>query len=184
MNYIVICFKQEKVKSDILIDFLKGLLGNVCCSNISNNLIVSYQLEEDINFKEIANMIVDDFYLDITLLDINSSNIDYVNSMIELYNKIENKSYIYLNDKDIITKSSKLNNDNIKKEILKEFYYDSEMLNIIKVFLENDLNISSTSTLLYLHRNTLTNKIDKFIKITNYDIRKFKDSYIIYKLIK
>lgn len=72
----------------------------------------------------------------------------------------------------------------LKKELLGEYFNDIEMNNIINTFINNDLNILKTSADLYMHRNTLINKLDKFYKKTGYDLRRFKDAYIIYSMIK
>lgn len=184
MKYIIFFLKKQNLKqTDILIDFLKGLLGNITLTKTNETLVVNYDYNEEIDFDEISKMIINDFYLDITLLEVETNNVEYLDLLIDMYNKLENKSISYLNVKLLMRKASKCNNEIIKKEILKEYYNDSEMLNIIKIFLENDLNTTASANILYLHRNTLINKIDRFISITNYDIRKFKEAYIIYQLI-
>ncbi len=64
----------------------------------------------------------------------------------------------------------------------KELFEDKEMINTAEEFLENSLNISETSRKLYLHRNTLTYRLDKIEKITGLDIRKFSDA-VTFRLI-
>jgi len=54
-----------------------------------------------------------------------------------------------------------------------------ELLVTIKLFLENNQNISETSRALYVHRNTLIYRIDKFNKITERDCTKFEDGMLI-----
>ncbi|MFI3252337.1 MAG: helix-turn-helix domain-containing protein [bacterium] len=184
MNYIIIFLKQNnKKQEELLIDFLKGFLGNINVIRNNKNLIINYATEVS-DLSEIANVIINDFYIDITLLELKTNSNEYLDQMINLYDNLEMKSIYYLNEKSIMNLSSKCNNEVIKKEILKEYYNDVEMLKIIKVYLESDLNTTAAANLLYIHRNTLINKIDKFINITNYDIRKFKDASIIYQLIK
>lgn len=71
-----------------------------------------------------------------------------------------------------------------------EIFSDAEMINTAEEFLENSLNVSETSRNLYLHRNTLTYRLDKIEKATGLNIRKFSDAVtfrlitILYKLIK
>ncbi len=182
MNYIVL-FIKDKNKSNILIDFLKGLLGPINILEEDNNIIIKYHQNNEIIFEDITKIIVNDFYINLTLLEVNSENIEYVYYLINLYNNLE-ETYNYLNDKELITISSKCTNELVKKEILKEYYNNKEMLNLIKVFFESNLNTTITAKKLYLHRNTVINKIDKFINTTNYNIKVFKNAYIIYQLIK
>ncbi|MBQ8164590.1 MAG: helix-turn-helix domain-containing protein [Clostridia bacterium] len=54
-----------------------------------------------------------------------------------------------------------------------------ELLVTIKLFLENNQNISETSRALYVHRNTLIYRIDKFNKMTDRDCTKFEDGMLI-----
>lgn len=53
---------------------------------------------------------------------------------------------------------------------------DQETLFTIQKFFENSLNISETSRQLYVHRNTLVYRLDKILKITGLDLRKFDDA--------
>ena len=64
----------------------------------------------------------------------------------------------------------------------KEIFSDEEMLNTAEEFLENSLNSSETSRKLFLHRNTLTDRLDKIEKATGLNIRKFSDA-VTFRLI-
>ena len=58
---------------------------------------------------------------------------------------------------------------------------DNETILTIQKFFENNLNVSETSRLLYVHRNTLVYRLDKIQKITGLDLRNFDDA-IIFKV--
>ena len=64
----------------------------------------------------------------------------------------------------------------------REIFLDDEMINTAEEFLENSLNVSETSRKLYLHRNTLTYRLDKIEKATGLNIRKFSDA-VTFRLI-
>lgn len=53
--------------------------------------------------------------------------------------------------------------------------FTDELLNTIRVFLKLDQNVSEASRELYIHRNTLIYRIEKFNKITGLDCTKFED---------
>ncbi len=53
---------------------------------------------------------------------------------------------------------------------------DDETLHTVRRFLENNQNVSETSRQLYIHRNTLVNRIERLQKITGLDIRVFDDA--------
>lgn len=58
---------------------------------------------------------------------------------------------------------------------------DSETLQTIIKFFENNLNGSETSRKLFVHRNTLVYRLDKVQKITGLDLRSFDDA-VLFKL--
>lgn len=53
---------------------------------------------------------------------------------------------------------------------------DEESRGTIKMFFENNLNVSETSRHLFIHRNTLVYRIEKLQKITGLDLRNFDDA--------
>jgi sugar diacid utilization regulator len=53
---------------------------------------------------------------------------------------------------------------------------DGEMIKTIDVLFKNNLNISDSSRILYIHRNTLLYRIDKIQKATGLDLRRFEDA--------
>lgn len=58
----------------------------------------------------------------------------------------------------------------------RDIFSDTEMTSTAESFLENSLNISETARKLYLHRNTLTYRLDKIERATGLNIRKFSDA--------
>lgn len=59
---------------------------------------------------------------------------------------------------------------------------DEEMIKSIEVFFKCGLNISESSKLLYIHRNTLIYRIDKLQKFTGFDIKNFNEA-IVFKVL-
>ncbi len=53
---------------------------------------------------------------------------------------------------------------------------DEETLATVDRFFENDLNISETARQLYIHRNTLVYRLERFEKAVGLDVRKFDDA--------
>ena len=58
----------------------------------------------------------------------------------------------------------------------KSIFSDPDMLGTAEKFLENNLNVSETARKLYMHRNTLTYRLDKIERATGLDIRNFSDA--------
>ncbi len=57
-----------------------------------------------------------------------------------------------------------------------EIFSDKELLVTGDCFLKNNLNLSETARELYIHRNTLTYRLDKIERLTGLDVRKFSDA--------
>jgi len=68
----------------------------------------------------------------------------------------------------------------LKAEFEEIFQNDRELLMTIKTFLENNSNVSLTAKKLYLHRNSLQYRIDKFIERTSIDIKAFQGAVSVY----
>lgn len=58
---------------------------------------------------------------------------------------------------------------------------DEELIRTAQIMFQNNLNISDSSKVLYIHRNTLLYRLDKIQKHTGLDIRRFEDA-VIFKL--
>ena len=53
-----------------------------------------------------------------------------------------------------------------------------EMLETIRVFFRNDMNLSTTARELFIHRNTLLYRMEKIRKLTGLDVRNFEDAAV------
>ena len=60
--------------------------------------------------------------------------------------------------------------------------FNEEMLYTIEMFFKKDLNLSDTARQLYIHRNTLTYRLDKIEKIIGLDLRHFEDA-VTFKML-
>ena len=72
-----------------------------------------------------------------------------------------------------------------KKEIRNEYCQlnmpdslSDEMLETVRVFFRNDLNLTAASKQLFIHRNTLNYRLDKIRKLSGLDLRCFHDAVV------
>ncbi|WHY01998.1 helix-turn-helix domain-containing protein [Neobacillus sp. DY30] len=70
--------------------------------------------------------------------------------------------------------------EKIKMELSSVFSEDPELYTTIKIFLENNLNASLTAKKLYIHRNTLQYRIDKFIDKTGVQLKDFYGAFTVF----
>lgn len=57
---------------------------------------------------------------------------------------------------------------------------DHDILATVKLFIENNLNTSLTAKKLYIHRNTLQYRIEKFIEKTGINLKDFYGAFTVY----
>lgn len=67
----------------------------------------------------------------------------------------------------------------ISISILKAFMGDSEMMKTLDVFFESNLNISETAKQMYMHRNSVQYRIDKFINESGINIQSFNEAIAV-----
>lgn len=60
---------------------------------------------------------------------------------------------------------------------------DQETLKSIKVFVECNMNVSLAAKKLYIHRNSLQYRVDKFYDKTGIDVKQFKNALTVYMAI-
>ncbi|WP_462408889.1 PucR family transcriptional regulator [Neobacillus sp. Marseille-QA0830] len=65
-------------------------------------------------------------------------------------------------------------------DVYELFSQDPEMYSTILVFLENNLNASLTAKKLYIHRNTLQYRIDKFTEKTGIGLKDFYGAFTVF----
>lgn len=70
---------------------------------------------------------------------------------------------------------------------LKNYYYskfNSETIETVLGFIDQNMNASKTAKALYMHRNTLNYRLDNFIHKTEIDVRAFSGALAIYMLFR
>ncbi|MFK3961413.1 PucR family transcriptional regulator [Guptibacillus hwajinpoensis] len=58
--------------------------------------------------------------------------------------------------------------------------HDTELLKSIRIYLESNLNITLAAKQLYVHRNSLQYRVDKFIEKTGIDVKSFQGAVMVY----
>jgi sugar diacid utilization regulator len=62
----------------------------------------------------------------------------------------------------------------------KDIKGDQELLYSIKVYLESNMNLSLAAKKLFIHRNSLQYRVDKFIEKTGIDVKQFENAVTLY----
>ena len=96
-------------------------------------------------------------------------------------------SYVYQNTFNFVVRSlSRQDRERILEGYdLKKFakvFEDDDLMQTAECLFANDLNISKTATLLYMHRNTLIYRLKKIKNITVLDLCNFYEA-IVFKML-
>lgn len=97
--------------------------------------------------------------------------------------EISFNAYAYIDDQTIVKHFINSLNQTFKFYILKKYSQNQMMLETVKIYLESNQNMSVAAKALYVHRNTLIQRLDKFYQVTGFDVKSFKDGFLIYHLL-
>lgn len=188
ISYLLIKGISELSKDDLqtLFHLLSDMIPNQTMQVEQDFLSIILKEQYDYDYKELITNTNAELYLNLKLYESGFFvDLEALKKDIDIKKMTLSFDDVYTNDKLLLYAQITANIDlHHKKHILKSFYDDEEFLYSIKVFIEKNQNTSEASKYLYLHRNTLINRIDKFYRQTGYDLRKFEDAAIIYLLIK
>lgn len=172
--------------SDLIIVWENSQQG-IFIEKISQNSLIEIN-----NLEDVVEIFTSDFYIDVHLLignvyelvsDVKTRFTFERNAFNTAINYLH-KQRVYLLQDIIPILLLENMNPKTKKDIsfiLQETYNeDKEQLQTIKVFLESNLNVTLAAKKLYMHRNSLQYRIDKFIEKTGIDIKHFNGAITAY----
>ncbi|MFB1051117.1 PucR family transcriptional regulator [Paraliobacillus sp. JSM ZJ581] len=151
-------------------------------------------LDDDISFTEIIDVFSSDFYLDLqlfispffTITNRVPQYYSWLKKAYQLIRKNNNKSVIpyisaipYLFIESLHPKDYPI----LIETILQEATNDEALLDTIQVFLECNSNVSLAAKKMYMHRNSLQYRIDKFVEKTNIDVKQFEGALCVYLIL-
>jgi len=153
--------------------------------------LLKSQPDERISYEQIIDILMSDlngsihFYVGAYLNDLHSIK-DYYISMIQ-----GAKSVFAYTGKSVVTYVEAVpsmlmdqTEDSFKQllaaTVLKEFSDEEDFLHMLQTFIRCNLNITLTAKELYMHRNTLQYRLDKFQEKTGMDVREFHQAFTVY----
>jgi sugar diacid utilization regulator len=172
---------------------------NILWENDCHGVLIDTHIDQkedfQVNFEEMADTITSDFYITIRFFigqiypfhnrireDFYWEKTCFKKSLHFLSKRIifrlhEVLPYMILEDLDPILKQK------LTDSVLQDLQQEKELLDTVKVFLESNLNVSLAAKKLYMHRNSLQYRIDKFIEKTGIDIKHFQGAITTYLAI-
>jgi sugar diacid utilization regulator len=176
---------QLNLMTSIFNEFM--IITDVKC--LDKQIIFVYEQETDVSFLDVILNIMADTYHDLRIYV--SYQFEHIEDMHKHQRFITTKlldipfnKYTYLDDKVVLKANLGVLNDEIKHFMLRKYEHDLMMHETIKVYLESDQNMVIAAKKLYVHRNTLIQRIEKFYQVTGFDLKNFIDAFLIYHFIK
>jgi hypothetical protein len=182
---------KQNIKSDesLLISVFSEFIHIHHVDSFEKSIILHHQDETDISFHDVILNIMSDMLSDFRIYQSHVFEHEEHKEKHILWCKnilgiIPFNKYAYLNDKIILSYLLPKIDSETKSIILRKFEKDQLMLETIKTYLESNQNMMLASKHLYVHRNTLIQRLDKFHQTTGFDVRLFQDAFLIYQLIR
>jgi sugar diacid utilization regulator len=189
-KYLIIEYKkQEQLDDSMIVSLFSEFVEFTHVKTLDHQIILFYEQNIDISFKDVILNIMSDTLTDLRLYasyhySTELERDQQLEVVRKLLKEIQFAQYFYLDDKVIVKHNLSHITEELKKHILRKFANDQTMIQSIKVYLESNQNSSLAAKNLYVHRNTLIQRLDKFKEITGFDVRDFNDAFPIYHLIK
>lgn len=189
-RYLIIESKKE-IKSDqqIIVSIFSEFLSFERIKTDEKAIYLYYQQETNVSFSDIILNMMSDTLSDLRIyVSYQFENIKDLEVHLEFIKRkmrlISFNKYVYLDDKITLKIFLSEIDGEIRKFIFRKYETDLIMQESIKTYLESNQNMSLAAKKLYVHRNTLIQRLDKFHQITGFDVRLFTDAYLIYHLLK
>ena len=187
--YILNINKDNAYYNDIIQIFKEVVVNAYFMEEDNHVIILSTVINNDIN--QLVNALVEDFGVKLKVFKSNKiyvNHFDFMKILKDMFLKYEDmfiENYIPL--KNLLLMILEKNIDDlaiIKPIIMNNILNDSKLLEIINAMFINDLNVCKTANYVYMHRNTINNKLAIIKEETGLDIQKFQDAVILYALVK
>ncbi|WP_010650147.1 PucR family transcriptional regulator [Oceanobacillus massiliensis] len=196
-RFIYFHFKKDQIEPSIFKETIKEFYSSpaaVMWESEHEGIIIEQQdsqLEEHISYEQISDTLMSDLYVKIKFFEgpflHDYTNLtDHYTSIIEsarsAFNYTEKSAVSYVDaiPFELIDEISPTKRKRITQLILKDFMDDEDFLQTIRTFIQCNLNVSVTAKKLYMHRNSLQYRIDKFHEKTGIDVRQFEQAVTVY----
>ena len=180
---------SSKASKDSIANFFDGFLADMLIYNCDNYYLIIYQNKDKLELENFIEMFNDDMGTRSMIFEgfyINKDNSTYLYEFLDIIDKefVFSKMYSNISDLILLCNNNRLLLDKLKQIVLDKYLKDSSFINLVKTLFKNNLNVSKTANDLYMHRNTLNNKLSSLERDTTLSIQNFISAVAIYELLK
>ena len=187
-RFLVLNIEEEEAREKIA-DIFVELFGKSAVLYINERPVIFYFNNQGYEVKNFLWSIIDDFGIKVSIF--NSGKISSKEAFFTIYRLYEkyisSKKFHYFSVGDLVLEIIKKDMQDLEKyrKILLNDIEDNQQLEkLIIAMFDNNLNITKTAKDVYMHRNTINNKLEYIKKETGMNMQEFKDAVSMYWLIK
>ncbi|RCW69650.1 PucR family transcriptional regulator [Saliterribacillus persicus] len=195
-HFVYFSLSDESIDPESFREAIYGLFPEKTSILWENNhegvIIEERQLAEEdaVSYTEVIEVLVSDFYMNIHLFvgpvlrDVQEAHQYYAWIKKTFHRTIKQNHavlhYIEAVPMLLLGDSSHEEKQAIARTILQDVAKDEELLKTIRVFLEANSNTTLAAKRMYMHRNSLQYRVDKFIEKTGIDVKQFSGALAVY----
>lgn len=187
-RFLVLNIDKEEAREKI-VDIFVELFGESAVLYINERPVIFYFDNQGYEVKNFLWSIIDDFGIKVSIF--NSGKINSKEAFFTIYHLYETyispKKFHYFSVGDLVLEIIKKDMQDLEKYrkiLLNNVEDDQQLEKLILAMFDNNLNITKTAHDVYMHRNTINNKLEYIKKETGMNIQEFKDAVSMYWLIK
>lgn len=180
MRFILI--KDGVYNYDTIKDIVQSLVGNnIKAKKIESNVVIYHNYSDDEEIKRMLGALETELMTNMYAYLSKDDNEERLDEELNIgLMLLDNLPHGIFNLKAALLHASKIpNKEKVLNYILK---YTGITESFIKDFARCDLNVSRAAKEMFIHRNTMIYKLDKLNEVSGFDLRSFRDAYILYML--
>lgn len=198
-RFVYFSMQENQIESNTFKDAIQELFSQqvpILWINGHEGIIIEEKsmLEERIDYDQIIDILMSDLYVKINFFV--GPFLEHVENINHHYHSLIKSAKIVLGKSKrsvetyvdavpylLIEQSDPRLLGEMKQMILQTYLDDDDTLKMIETFVHLNLNISETAKELYMHRNSLQYRLDRFYEKTGIDIRQFHQAIAVYLAI-
>ncbi|SDJ89230.1 PucR family transcriptional regulator [Sediminibacillus albus] len=197
-RFIYFYLSEANIDQDAFREAIEGFYPDfvpILWENGNKGVIIEEGIQEEesgfTSYQQITDLLMSDFYMKVHLFvspmfpDLVSAHTNYQRvkdwfHTAHKYNKNPVLTHVDAIPYLILDQTKQEKNCQIVTSVFQDTIDDKELLTTIQTFLECNSNATLAAKELYMHRNSLQYRVDKFIEKTGIDVKQFKGAITVY----